>query len=180
MSGPQPRLYGVLAEFGDEAGLLRAARESRAAGYVRLDAYTPYPVEGLAETLGFHTTRVPLLVLLGGLLGGAGGYALQVWLNVWDYPINVGGRPLNSVPSWIIVTFEMTILGGALFAVLGMLALNRLPMPYHPVFNVPAFALASTSRYFLVVEAADPRFERAAVRSLLERLEAKGVWDVEP
>jgi hypothetical protein len=174
------RTYGLLAEFGDQDRLLEAARRARAAGYTRMDAYTPYPVEGLAEALGFERTRVPLLVLLGGILGGAGGYGLQYWLNVRNYPINIGGRPLNSIPSWIIVTFEMTILGAALFAVLGMLALNRLPMPHHPVFGVPEFELATTNRFFLAIEASDPRFEAEIVSEFLETLNPKGVWPIEP
>ena len=178
MSRGFDRLFGLLAEFGDQDALLEAARRARAEGYSHLDAYTPYPVDGLAEELGFRTTRVPLVVLIGGILGGAGGYLLQVWLNVWNYPLNVGGRPLNSVPSWIIVTFELTILGAALFAVLGMLALNGLPMPYHPVFNVPEFALASTNRFFLLIEAADSRFDRLLTREFVARLGPKGVWDV--
>jgi hypothetical protein len=172
-------LHGLLAEFGDQEALLDAARRVRVQGYTFMDAYTPYPVEGLAEELGFRTTRVPLVVLIGGLLGASGGYFLQVWLNVLDYPINVGGRPLNSIPSWIIVTFELTILCAALFAVLGMLALNGLPRPYHPVFNVPEFALASTNRFFLAVEARDPRFDARSTREFLESLGPKGVWDVE-
>ena len=179
MTATLPRTYGLLAEFGDQDALVLGARTLRTAGYARLDAYTPYPVEDLAEELGFHTTRVPLVVLVGGILGALGGYFLQYWLNVLDYPLNVGGRPLNSIPSWIIVTFELTILTAALFAVLGMLALNGLPMPYHPVFNVPEFALASTNRFFLAVEAADPRFDPEGTRRLLESLGAKGVWDIE-
>jgi hypothetical protein len=172
-------LHGLLAEFGDQEALLDAARRVRVQGYSFVDAYTPYPVEGLAEELGFRTTRVPLVVLVGGILGACGGYFLQVWLNVLDYPINVGGRPLNSIPSWIIVTFELTILTAALFAVLGMLALNGLPRPHHPVFNVPEFALASTNRFFLAVEARDPRFDPRSTREFLEGLGPKGVWDVE-
>jgi hypothetical protein len=171
-------LFGLLAEFGDQEALLAAARRLRAAGYVNLDAYTPYPVEDLAEELGLRETRVPLVVLVGGILGGTGGYLLQVWLNVKDYPINVGGRPLNSIPAWIIVTFELTILSAALFAVLGMLALNGLPRPHHPVFNVPEFALASTNRFFLAVETRDPRFTEQGTRELLESLGPKGVWDI--
>jgi hypothetical protein len=171
-------LHGLLAEFGDEHSLLEAVRKIRAAGYVHLDAYTPYPVEGLAEELGFHTTRVPLAVLTGGILGAASGYFLQYWLNVLDYPLNVGGRPLNSIPSWIIISFELTILTGALFAVLGMLALNGLPRPNHPVFNVPEFALASTNRFFLAAEAKDPRFDPNETRRLIEGLGPKGVWDI--
>ena len=179
MTERPPRLTGVLAEFGEEERLLHAARRARAAGYTRMDAYTPYPVEGLAEALGFEKTRVPLLVLVGGILGGLGGYGLQVWLNYWNYPINVGGRPINSIPSWIIVTFELTILGAAVFAVLGMLGLNRLPMPHHPVFSVPEFALATTNRFFLAIEAEDPRFDLGQVREFLQNLGPKGVWDIE-
>jgi hypothetical protein len=144
-----------------------------------MDAFTPFPVEGLAEELGFRRTAVPLVTLIGGLLGAAGGYFLQYALNVLDYPINVGGRPMHSVPMFLIVTFELTILVAALFAVLGMLALNRLPMPYHPVFNVPEFALASTNRFFLVIETTDPRFDRDRTREFLRSLKAKEVWDVE-
>ena len=179
MTPTRGKLFGLLAEFGDQEALLEATRRVRAAGYTKLDAYTPYPVEDLAEELGFHTTRVPLLVLVGGILGALGGFLLQYWLNVLDYPINVGGRPLNSIPSWIIVTFELTILSAAIFAVLGMLALNRLPMPHHPVFNVPEFALASTNRFFLAVEAEDPRYDSRATRELLESLGPKGVWDID-
>jgi hypothetical protein len=171
--------YGVLAEFGSPGELLEAARRARAEGYRRMDAFTPFPVEGLAEELGFRRTAVPMVALVGGILGAVGGYLLQVALNVVDYPVNIGGRPLHSAPMFVIVTFELTILAAALFAVLGMLALNGLPMPYHPVFNVPEFALASTNRFFLVVEAADPRFELARLREFLRSLPAKEVWDVE-
>jgi ActD protein len=171
--------YGILAEFGSPEDLLAAARRAREAGYDRMDAFTPFPVEGLAEELGFRRTSVPLVALVGGILGATGGYFLQYFLNVRDYPINVGGRPLHSVPMFMIVTFELTILVAALFAVLGMLALNRLPMPYHPVFNVPDFALASTNRFFLVIETADPQFDRGRTRAFLQSLTAKGVWDVE-
>jgi hypothetical protein len=175
----EPRLFGLLVEFGNQEALLEATRRIRASGYEKLDAYTPYPVEGLAEELGFRSTKVPLVVLTGGILGGGGGYFLQYWLNVLDYPLNVGGRPVNSIPSWVIVTFELTILTAAIFAVLGMLALNRLPMPHHPVFNVPEFALASTNRFFLAVEAADPRFDPEGTRDFLSSLGPKGVWDIE-
>lgn len=171
--------YGLLAEFGDPDSLLVAARRARQAGYERLDAFSPFPIEGLAEELGFRRTAVPLVVLVGGVLGATGGYLLQYYLSVVDYPINVGGRPLHSVPMFVIVTFELTILVAALFAVLGMLALNRLPMPYHPVFNVADFALASTNRFFLVIEAADPKFEAARTRDFLRELAPKEVLDVE-
>lgn len=171
--------YGLLAEFESPEALIAAARRTREAGFERMDAFTPFPVEGLAEELGFRRTAVPLVALVGGILGATGGYFLQVALNVLDYPINVGGRPLHSVPMFLIVTFEMSILVAALFVVLGMLALNRLPMPYHPVFNIPEFALASTNRFFLVIEAADPRFDRGRTREFLQGLEPKVVWDVE-
>lgn len=170
--------HGILAEFGSPAELLEAVKRLRAAGVASMDAFTPFPVEGLAEELGFRETAVPRVVLAGGVIGAAGGYLLQVWLNVFDYPVPVGGRPLHSAPMFIAITFELTILTAALFAVLGMLALNKLPMPHHPVFNVPEFALASTNRFFLMVEAGDPRFDAGQVRKLLSELNARGVWDV--
>lgn len=170
--------HGFLAEFGDGESLLAVVRHLREEGFRRMDAFTPFPVEGLAEELGFRKTGLPRIVFAGGVLGAVGGYLMQYWLNVRDYPINVGGRPLHSAPMFLVVAFELTILVAALAAVLGMLALNRLPMPYHPVFNVPAFALASTDRFFLVVEAADPRFDRDRLRRVLLDLSAKGVWDV--
>lgn len=172
-------VYGLLAEFGDPESILEAVRRAREAGYRRMDAFTPFPVEGLSEELGFHRSAVPAVVLTGGLIGAVGGYLLQYWLNVLDYPINVGGRPLHSAPMFVIVAFELTILAAALFAVLGMLALNKLPMPYHPVFNVPDFALASTNRFFLAIEAADGRFDPVGTREFLQALGPKGVWDVE-
>ena len=171
--------YGYLAEFGDPESLLSAVRRIRRAGYDRIDAFTPFPVEGLAEELGFRNTAVPKLVFAGGVLGAVGGYLLQYGFNVVGYPINVGGRPLHSIPMFLIITFELTILVAALFAVLGMLALNQLPMPYHPVFNVPEFALASTDRFFVVLEAADPRFERDSAREFLQGLAPKNLWDVD-
>ena len=139
----QPGLYGLMAEFEAPEALLEAARRAYVTGYRHMDAYSPFPVEGLAAAIGFQRTQLPLVVLLGGIIGGVGGFLLQYYAAVIDYPLNVGGRPLNSWPAFIPVTFELTILMAALFAVLGMLALNGLPMPYHPVFNVPRFALAS-------------------------------------
>ena len=144
-----------MAEFASPEELLEAARRAFAAGFRKMDAYSPFPVDGLAEAIGFHDSRVPLIVLIGGILGCLGGFFLQYWVSVIDYPINVGGRPLNSWPSFIPVTFEMTILVAALSAVFGVLALNGLPMPYHPVFNVERFELASRNRFFLCIEAAD-------------------------
>jgi Protein of unknown function (DUF3341) len=178
MSKQRPPIYGLLAEFDSAAGLVAAARRTRDEGYRHTDAYSPFPVEELAEALGVRPTRLPLVVLLGGLAGGLGGYFMQWYSAVFDYPLNVGGRPLHSWPAFIPVTFEMTILIAALAAVLGMLALNGLPMPYHPVFNVPRFALASRDRFFLLVEATDPKFDREATRRFLEGLAPREVSDV--
>ena len=141
--------------------MLEAARRAHAGGYRQMDAYSPFPVEGLAEAIGFHRTRLPLIVLLGGIAGGVGGYLLQYYTAVIDYPLNVGGRPLHSWPSFIPVTFETTVLIAALAAVLGMLALNGLPRPYHPVFNVPRFEMASRNLFFLCIESTDALFDGA-------------------
>ena len=173
-------LYGVLAEFNTPDELLAATRRAREAGYQQMDAYTPFPVEGLAEALGFQRTGLPFLVLLGGIVGGVGGYLMQYWMAAIDYPLNVGGRPLHSWPAFIPVTFELTILVAALAAVLGMLALNGLPMPYHPLFNVPRFELATRNGFFLCIEARDPKFDRDETRRFLESVKAREVSDVEP
>jgi hypothetical protein len=145
-----------------------------------MDAYTPLPVEGLAEAIGVRHTWIPLIVLLGGLTGCVGGFFLQYWIAVSDYPINVGGRPLNSWPSFIPVTFELTILLAALSAVLGLFAVCRLPTPYHPVFNVPQFQMASQNRFFLCIESRDARFDPDGTRRFLSSLRPQGVYDVEP
>lgn len=171
-------IYGLLAEFADVNSLVRAVREVRDAGYEKVDAFTPFPVEEVAEALDVHDRRLPLLVLLGGIAGGLAGYLLQYWTATMDYPINIGGRPFHSWPSFIPVTFECTILGAALMAVLGMLALNGLPKPYHPVFNVPRFALSTRDRFFLCIQARDPQFEAQRTREFLERLEAFEVSEV--
>ena len=175
----RPRYYGLMAEFDTPTAIVAAARRVYAEGYRRMDTYTPFPVEGLAEELHFRCARVPLIVLLGGVAGCLGGYFLQFWIAAIYWPVNIGGRPLNSWPMFIPVTFELTVLVAALSAVLGMMALNGLPKPYHPVFNVPRFALASQDRFFLCVEAGDPRFDRAATRSFLESLGPREVSDVE-
>jgi hypothetical protein len=143
-----------------------------------MDAYTPFPVEHLSEELGFHRTALPIIVLIGGVIGCGGGFLLQYWISVIDYPLNIGGKPLNSWPAFIPVTFETTILVAALSAVLGMLALNGLPMPYHPLFNSPRFALASRNRFFLCIESADRKFNREETAKFLSELKPKGVSEV--
>ena len=178
MKRQQP-LYGLMAEFDGPASLISATKKASAAGYRRMDAFTPYPVEGLAELMGFHHTMVPLIVLIGGITGCLGGFFLQYYIAVLDYPINIGGRPLNSWPSFIVITFELTVLVAALSAFLGMLALNKLPMPNHPVFNVPHFALASRDRFFLVIEASDPQFNPKETEQFLQSLKAREVTEVE-
>jgi Alternative complex III, ActD subunit len=171
-------IYGLLAEFEDPTSLVAAAERTHRAGFRSVDAYSPYPIEELHEALGSHHTRLPLIVLIGGLVGCLGGYALQYWVSVLAYPLNVGGKPFHSWPAFIPVTFECTILGAALSAVLGMLALNGLPEPYHPVFNVPRFALASRNRFFLCIESKDPKFDLEATRQFLETLNPREVTTV--
>jgi hypothetical protein len=174
-----PPVYGLMAEFDTPEALLEAAQRTYNDGYRRMDAYSPFPVDGLAAAVGFHHTRLPLIVLIGGVLGAVGGFLLQYWISVVDYPLNIGGKPYNSWPAFIPVTFETTVLAAALTAVLAMLALNGLPMPYHPVFNVERFALASRDRFFLCIEAADPKFDREETRRFLENLAPRGVSEVE-
>jgi hypothetical protein len=174
----RPPIYGLLAEFDELGGLVRAARATREAGYECFDAYTPIPSEELTDAMDLHHDRLPLVVLIGGIVGGIGGFGLQWWASVVEYPINVGGRPLFSWPAFIPPTFECIVLGAALAVVLGMLALNGLPMPYHPVFNVPRFALSSRNRFFLCIEARDPRFDADATRRFLEGFVPRQVTDV--
>ncbi len=172
-------LHGVMAEFDHPEALVQAAHATYTAGYRKLDAYSPFPIEGLSEAIGFHHDRLPLLVLIGGLCGTCVGFGLQYWVSAINYPVNIGGRPFNSWPAFIPVTFEVTILLAAFTAVLGMLALNGLPMPYHPVFNAPRFALATRDRFFLCIEATDPLYDRQAARQFLHSLGAKEVVDVD-
>jgi hypothetical protein len=172
-------IYGIMAEFDDPNAVVAAARRTHDAGYRRINAYSPYPVEELSEAIGYHRNYVPLVVLVCGILGGLGGFALQAWTSAIDYPLNIGGRPLISTPSFIPITFECTILLAALAAFLGMVIMNRLPQPYHPVFNVPAFSRASQDRFFLCVKADDPRFNAKETRAFLESLGAKNVSEVD-
>ncbi len=171
-------IYGMMAEFDSASDLVAAARRTREEGYHKIDAYSPFPVEGLAEEIGFRKNSVPLVVLIGGLLGCMSGYALQYWVSAVSYPINVGGRPYNSWPAFIVVTFEMTILFAGLAAVLGMLALNGLPMPYHPVFNVPRFAFATRDRFFLIIFSSDAKYDAVATRAFLETLGPRSISEV--
>jgi hypothetical protein len=172
-------LYGLMAEFEDPTSLVAATQRAHDAGYRCMDAYSPFPIEELHEALGAHHTRLPLIVLIGGLCGGIGGYTLEYWSSVIAYPLNIGGKPLHSWPAFIPVTFETTILGAALACVLGMLALNGLPEPYHPVFNVPRFALASRNRFFLCIESKDPKFDVEGTRHFLETLNPREITSVE-
>ena len=175
---PTSAIYGLMAEFEDPNALVSATRRAHDEGYRRMDAYSPFPIEELHEALGAHHTRLPLIVLIGGVIGCLGGYTLQYWASTIAYPLNIGGKPLHSWPAFIPVAFELTILGAALCAVLGMLALNGLPMPYHPVFNVPRFALASRNRFFLCIEAKDPLFDLEGTRRFLETLGPREVSTV--
>jgi hypothetical protein len=163
--------FALMAEFHSSRELLHAIRESRKAGYREIEAYTPYPIEEVWEELGHHRSWLPLIVLIGGIIGCLSGFFLQYWSSVINYPINVGGRPLNSWVAFIPVTFETTILFAAGAAVLGMFALNQLPMPYHPVFNVERFALASRDRYFLAIGTWDSHFDHAETEQFLQSLD---------
>jgi hypothetical protein len=179
MKQEESGIYGLMAEFDDPNAIVAAARRTHEAGYRRINAYSPYPVEELSEAIGFRRNFVPLTVLICGLLGALGGFALQSWTSAVDYPINVGGRPLISIPSFIPITFECTVLLASFGAFIGMLIMNRLPQPYHPVFNVPGFARATKDRFFLCIKADDPKFNAAETRAFLDSLGAKEVSDVE-
>ena len=174
----RPSIYGLMAEFDEPAALVAAAQRAHENGYRCMDGYAPYPIEELHHALGSPTTRLPLVVLIGGLFGCVGGYVMQYWMSAVAYPLNIGGKPYHSWPAFIPVTFECTILAAALSAVLGMLALNGLPQPYHPVFNVPRFALASRNRFFLCIEAVDPKFDLEGTRKFLETLNPREVSTV--
>jgi len=171
-------VYGVIARFGDTDSLLAAAHKVREAGYTKTDAFTPMPVHGVFEALGGKRTILAWMVFCGGLFGCLAGFFMQYAINVHVYPLNVGGRPFNSWPSFIPVTFECTILGAALTSVFGMFGLNKLPMPYHPIFNHDNFDRASQDKFFLIVEAADEKFDEQEVNSFLQSLNAENVESV--
>ena len=177
---PLEGTYGVMAEFNDAQALLDAANSTREAGFKSFDAYSPFPIHGLSEAVGFHHTRLSAVVLVMGVIGGLGGYLMCWYANVVSYPLNIGGKPYDSWPAWIPITFECAILLAAFGAVFGMLALNGLPMPYHPVFNVDRFALASRSRFFLCIEGRDKQFDLAGTREFLQTLGPREVSVVEP
>jgi len=180
MSTASHKVYGLMAEFerGDE--LLAATRRAYEAGYRRMDAYTPFPIHGLAEAIGFRHSRLPLIVLIGALTGTATAFLLQWYPSVIDYPINIGGRPLNSWPAFVPIMFELTVLFASFAAVLGMIGLNGLPRPYHPVFNVERFKLASKDRFFLCIQSNDPRFDLMRTRQFLQEQRPHEVAEVAP
>jgi hypothetical protein len=173
------RLYGLLAEFKHPEDLVNCARRARAEGYRLMDGFSPFPVEDLAEELGSHRTGVAAIALAGGLFGGIAGYLMQYLSASSFYPINVGGRPFNSWPSFIVITFEMTILFAGLFTVFGMLALNGLPKPHHPLFGVPEFSIATDDAFFFFIEAIDPHFEPEKTKAFLQDLNPVGVYVVD-
>ena len=175
---PLEGIYGVIAEFHDAQQLLDAANKTREAGYTSIDAFSPFPIHGLSEAIGFKHTRLSAVVLIMGILGGLGGFFMCWFANVVHYPLNIGGKPFNSWPAWIPITFECAVLFAAFGAVFGMLALNGLPMPYHPVFNIQRFEQASRDRFFLVIQSRDPRFDLDQVRDFLDALNPREVIDV--
>ena len=177
---PREGIYGLLAEFNTPTELVEATTAARQAGYRRMECYTPYPVEEAAEALDFHTTRVPLLCLLGGIMGVTTAFLMETWINVWGYPLNIAGRPLSSWPAFIIPAYEWTILFAGLSAAFGMIGLNGLPQLYHPVLNAPNFRNgATTDKFFLCLEAHDPKFSLTETRAFLEQFPAVSVVEVD-
>jgi hypothetical protein len=182
MKNETTNLYGLLAEFGEPEKLTEAARRAREAGYENLQAYTPFAVEGLSEFVRVRRRNwIPVIVLIGGIVGGLGGFLMQVYYMAISYPLNIGGRPLVSWAAFIPITFELTVLGAALFGAFGMFILNGLPQPFHPVFTVPQFRAASDDKFFLSIEASDTKFDETEARGFLESLqptEIIEVWDI--
>ena len=163
-------IFGVAAEFDEAEPLLDAARRAQKAGYTVMDAFSPFPIDGLADAVGMRTNRVSLTTLLGGVFGGCFAYFMLWFVNTIDYPLNVGGRPFHSWPSFVPITFELTVLFAAFGALLGMLVFNRLPELYHPVFNAPNFDRASQDRFFIVIEKEDPLFDATSTANFLRTL----------
>jgi hypothetical protein len=177
----QNAIWGLMAEFTDSDALLSATRRTYQAGYRRIESYSPQAINGLAEAEGFRSRAVPALTLLGGIAGALIGFFMQYYTAVVDFPLNIGGRPLNSWPAFIPITFELMVLCAGLTSIIGMLLINGLPQPYHPVFNVPAFAAhASHDRFYLCIRHDDPKFERHATRAFLESLEPSQIAEVQP
>lgn len=173
-------IYGLMAEFEHSEEIVEATRRAYAEGYRNMDAYTPFPMHEVFHELHDHRTWVPPITLVGGVVGLVGGFMLQTWTTAIDYPLNIGGRPLFSWPAFIPITFECMVLLAAFSAVIGMLALNGLPQPYHPVFNTPGFERCGVDRFFLCIESSDPRFDRAETARFLNSLGAQRVSEVEP
>jgi hypothetical protein len=173
-----PKLYGLLAEFDSATAIVSAARKTRNAGYTKVDTFTPFPIHELDGALKLPRTKLPWLVFFGGIGGMLGGFALEYWISVIDYPLNIGGRPFASWPAFVVPAYETTILCASITAVVMMIALNGLPQPYHPVFNAPNFSSASADRFFLCIEAADGKFDPAGTRQFLDGLHPLGVTDV--
>ncbi|MGA9565121.1 MAG: DUF3341 domain-containing protein [Candidatus Korobacteraceae bacterium] len=173
-----PTIYGLMAEFETPTELVHACKAAYSEGYREMDAYSPFPIEEASEAIGFHKSAVPLITLTGGILGGLSGFGLQYWINVIAYPLNIGGKPYDSWPAFIVPTFEMTILFAGLVGMFGMFALNGLPQPYHPVFNVDAFSKVTRNRFFLCVEATDPKFDLTGTQQFMERLKPLSISEV--
>jgi hypothetical protein len=173
-----PTLYGLMAEFETPTELVNACKAAYAEGYREMDAYSPFPIEEASEAIGFHKSAVPLVVLLGGIMGGLSGFGLQYWINVIAYPLNIGGKPYDSWPAFVVPTFEMTILFAGLCGMFGMFALNGLPQPYHPVFNVDKFSAVTRDKFFLCVEATDPKFDLVGTQQFMERLKPLSISEV--
>lgn len=171
---PRTAIHGLMVEFATAQEVLHATTSAYQTGYREMDAYTPYTVAGLAEALGMKRTRIPSIVLIAGLIGGGVGFFMQEWAMAINYPINVGGRPYNSWPVFIPITFELTVLIASFAAFFGMIFLNGLPRPHHPVFNEPRFSRASQDRFFLCIEATDPRFDRQGTEEFLASLHPIG------
>ena len=176
---PLPPYFGLMAEFETEEAFIQATRKTREEGYQKMDAYSPYPIEEIIDILHLHKNKLPLMVLMGGIMGGLGCYFMEYFASVIHYPLNIGGRPLHSWPSFFPPAYELTILGAAFAAVFGLLAMNGFPMPYHPVFNVPAFEHASNDRFFICIESEDPKFDLENTQRFLESLRPVGVSRVE-